>query len=124
MDSHALEPFVSELLELRRSRLVTLPVKSRVAQFAEGLLELLYPHFSDEVFYSGEEIEGQLRLLRRDLQTTLQPLRGQMPCSAEEVAERFFAAVPGIYRKLCLDAEAIHRGEKIARLRETRRASR
>ncbi len=114
MDRHAREPFVSELLELRRARLVTLPVKSRVAQFAEGLLELLYPHFSDEVYYSGDEIEGQLLLLRRDLQTTLGPLRGQMPCSVEEVAERFFAAVPLIYRELCLDADAIHRGDPAA----------
>lgn len=114
MEHYTRDQFVRELLDVRRSRLVNLPVKARVSKFAEDLLELLFPHFSDEVYYSGEDIEGQLRLLRRDLQTTLLPLQGQMKCSVEEVADRFSAAVPMIYRKMCLDAEAIHRGDPAA----------
>ena len=114
MEQYTRDQFVRELLDVRRSRLVNLPVKARVSKFAEDLLELLFPHFSEEVYYSGEDIEGQLRLLRRDLQTTLLPLQGQMKCSVEEVADRFSAAVPMIYRKMCLDAEAIHRGDPAA----------
>lgn len=114
MEHYTRDQFVRDLLDVRRSRLVNLPVKARVSKFAEDLLELLFPHFSDEVYYSGEDIEGQLRLLRRDLQTTLLPLQGQMKCSVEEVADRFSAAVPMIYRKMCLDAEAIHRGDPAA----------
>jgi serine O-acetyltransferase len=114
MEHYTRDQFVRELLDVRRSRLVNLPVKARVSKFAEDLLELLFPHFSEEVYYSGEDIEGQLRLLRRDLQTTLLPLQGQMKCSVEEVADRFSAAVPMIYRKMCLDAEAIHRGDPAA----------
>jgi serine O-acetyltransferase len=114
MEHYTRDQFVRELLDVRRSRLVNLPVKARVSKFAEDLLELLFPHFSEEVYYTGEDIEGQLRLLRRDLQTTLLPLQGQMKCSVEEVADRFSAAVPMIYRKMCLDAEAIHRGDPAA----------
>lgn len=114
MEQYTRDQFVRELLDVRRSRLVNLPVKARVSKFAEDLLELLFPHFSEEVYYTGEDIEGQLRLLRRDLQTTLLPLQGQMKCSVEEVADRFSAAVPMIYRKMCLDAEAIHRGDPAA----------
>jgi serine O-acetyltransferase len=114
MESYTRDQFVRELLELRRSRLLSLPVKSSVARFAEDLLGLLFPHFSDEVYYSGEEIEGQLRLLTRNLHTTLLPLRGQMRCTAEEAAERFSESLPLVYKKMVLDAQAIHRGDPAA----------
>lgn len=114
MTSMTHEQFIKELLTLRTSRLVALPVKAKVATFVEELLQLLFPHFSDEVFYSEDEIEGQLRLLLRDLQTVLQPLEPQLQCSVSQVAERFSEAVPGIYRELLLDAEAILRGDPAA----------
>jgi serine O-acetyltransferase len=66
------------------------------------------------VFYSPDEIAGQFTLLRRNLQTILQPLRTQMHCTVEEVAERFFHAVPSIYGKMWEDAETILRGDPAA----------
>ncbi|MGA9118065.1 MAG: serine acetyltransferase [Bacteroidota bacterium] len=106
------EQFIKELL--RTSHLVTLPVKTKVAGFVEALLQLLFPHFSDEIFYSEEEIEGQFRLLLRDLQSVLQPLEPQLQCQVSEVAERFSRVVPSIYEELLLDAEAILRGDPAA----------
>jgi serine O-acetyltransferase len=108
------EQFIKELLTLRTARLVTLPVKAKVARFVEELLQLLFPHFSDEIFYTEEEIEGQLKLLLRDLQTVLQPLEPQLQCSVAQVAARFSDAVPAIYRELLRDAEAILRGDPAA----------
>lgn len=114
MKQYTHEQFISELLALRSSRQVTLPVKARVARFAEELLELMFPHFSDDTFYSEEEIEGQFRLLLRDLQSTLEPLQRQLACPVQEIAARFAALVPELYSKLLMDAEAILQGDPAA----------
>ena len=114
MQTKADQNFTEELLKFRQSRSLVLPVKARAAQFAENLMGLLFPHFSEEIFYSPDEIAGQFTILRRDLQTILQPLRTQMQCSVEEAAEDFFHAVPEIHRKMCEDAESIHRGDPAA----------
>jgi serine O-acetyltransferase len=114
IDDRTEEQFNEELLKLRQSRSLLLPVKARASQFAEDLLGLLFPHFSEEVFYSPDEIAGQFTLLRRNLQSILQPLRSQMHGTIEEVAERFFSSVPEIYRKMWEDAETIHRGDPAA----------
>ena len=114
MDAKSDFDFNAELLRLRQSRSLVLPGKARASQFAEDLLGLLFPHFSEEVFYSPDEIGGQFTLLRRNLHAILQPLRTQMHCSVEEVAEQFFRTVPEIYRKMWQDAETILRGDPAA----------
>ncbi len=108
------EQFIHELQSLRSARQVSLPVKAKAARFIEELLELMFPHFSDEVYYSEAEIEGQFQILLRDLRTVLQPLERQLQCSGAEIAGQFAGVVPRIYRELLLDAEAIHRGDPAA----------
>ncbi|HTX99370.1 MAG TPA: serine O-acetyltransferase EpsC [Bacteroidota bacterium] len=114
METVSHDQFIRELLNLRTSRLVSLPVKAKAARFIEELLELMFPHFSDEVFYAESQIEGQFQILLRDLRTVLQPLERQLQCSVADVAEQFARVVPTIYRELLLDAEAIHRGDPAA----------
>jgi len=106
--------FAEELLQIRQSRSLTLPVKQSVADFGNELLELLFPHFSDTVYYSAEEIDGELKLLKRNLKRVLQPLQTKMPRSVVETAELFSLTIPGIYRELWKDAEAIHLGDPAA----------
>jgi serine O-acetyltransferase len=106
--------FAETLLERRRSRSLALPVKSKVAKFADDLLKLLFPHFSEDAYSDAAEIDGRLTLLLRDLKIVLQPLASGMPRSVAECAQAFAAAVPSVYDKLCLDAEAIHQGDPAA----------
>ena len=106
--------FAEELLEIRRQKKPVLPVKAHVARFGDAILHALFPHFCDETYYAAEEIEGELRLVRRDLLTALAPLAGSLERPAEEVADRFFAALPGIHARLWRDAEAIHAGDPAA----------
>ncbi len=106
--------FAEELLEIRRQKKPVLPVKAHVAHFGDAILHALFPHFCDETYYAAEEIEGELRLVRRDLLTALAPLAASLPRPAEEVADRFFAALPGIHASLWRDAEAIHAGDPAA----------
>jgi serine O-acetyltransferase len=106
--------FTEELLRIRQSRSVELPVRLEVSQYADSLLQLLFPHFSDEIYYSAAEIEGELRLLKRNLRSLLMPLRPKMPESVEVTADTFFDRIPEIHSNLWRDAEAIYRGDPAA----------
>jgi len=106
--------FTKELLRIRKQRATILPVKQEVAHFGDEILGVLFPHFSDEDYFSAEEIEGELQLLKRDLCKVLSPLGNTMSASAESVAESFFSRLPEIHRLLWLDAEAIHAGDPAA----------
>jgi len=108
------EDFAEELLSIRKSRSLTLPVKAAVAGFADELLRLLFPHFSDETYYSAEEIEGEFQLVKRNLKEILLPLQSKMEASVAETADRFARTIPEIHRRLWLDAEAIHSGDPAA----------
>jgi serine O-acetyltransferase len=106
--------FAGELLAMRQSRALFLPVKSKVSQFADDLLRLLFPHFSEEKYSSEEELEAQCGILRRNLAIVLQPMKTRMPKSVEVTTEIFFTKIPGIYRQLLQDAEGILRGDPAA----------
>jgi serine O-acetyltransferase len=106
--------FADELLNSRQKRSFCLPVKHDVSAFADSLLQLLFPHFSDTTFFSADEIEGALKVLKRDLRSALRPLEPQMPHSVEETSSRFFAQAATIYHVLCEDAQAIYDGDPAA----------
>ena len=106
--------FTEELLRIRQSRSVELPVRLEVSQFADSILQLLFPHFSDAIYYSAAEIEGELRLLKRNLRSLLMPLRPKMPESVETTADTFFDRIPEIHNNLWRDAEAIYQGDPAA----------
>lgn len=106
--------FSEELLRIRKQRSTVLPVKQDVARFGEAVLGMLFPHFSDEDYFTSDEIDGQLRLLRRDLTKVLAPLAGQLSTGVKDITESFFTRLPEIHRLLWLDAEAINAGDPAA----------
>ena len=113
-EPHISRQFTEELLRLRRSRLLELPVTAEVSRFADELMQISFPHFSDAVYYSPDEIEGALRLLNRNLKNVLRPLQSKMPLSVEETSERFFRNLPALHASLWLDAESIYQGDPAA----------
>jgi serine O-acetyltransferase len=66
------------------------------------------------VYYAAEEIDGELKLLKRNLKSVLQPLHAGMPRGVDETAELFTDRIPQVYRDLRLDAESIYRGDPAA----------
>jgi len=104
--------FAEEVFRVRREHFSAFPSRQSIHKFVDDLVELLFPHLSSEFeFYAADEIDGRLALLRRDLKRLLKPQEKKMPRSADEVAARFFAAMPEIYRKLWMDARAIDQGD-------------
>lgn len=106
--------FSEELLTLRRSRAPVLPSQARVSQFANELLEILFPHFSEEVYYTPEEIEAQFHLLFRNLRSALQPVASGMAHSIADTVALFSRRIPDVARQLWRDAEAIYQGDPAA----------
>ena len=107
--------FAEEVFRVRQAHKAVFPSRRRIHQFVDELEELLFPHISSEAeYYAPAEIDGQLAVLARDLKRLLRPQQANMPRSVEEVTERFFAALPEIYRKIWMDARAIDEGDPAA----------
>lgn len=104
--------FAQEILKNRHKRDAVFPSKQQVHAFALDLVELLFPHFSGEyTYFNAVEIDGQLKLLERDLKKILLPLKSNLAKPVDVIARTFFDKLPEIYHKLWRDAEAIHQGD-------------
>ena len=85
------------------------------ARFADDLLKLLFPHLSDDNPGSADDIHNALQRILRDLADVLTPLAPSMTRPVSEDVQAFADALPGVYDKLWLDAEAIYDGDPAAR---------
>ena len=104
--------FVEEVFRIRQAHASVFPARQRIHRFVDNLLELLFPHLSGESeYFSAREIEGSLAVLGRDLKKLLRAQESNMSRGVDEVADEFFGSLPEIYRKLWLDAQAIHEGD-------------
>ncbi|MCX6150643.1 MAG: serine acetyltransferase [Ignavibacteriales bacterium] len=111
--NHA-ESFSEKLFKLRQPRTFIMPEKSDVQSFAEEFLQILFPHFGKKDYFSPQEIEAELILLKKNLLHILKPLQELIPIPVEDVAETFCIKSAGIHDKLILDAEAILKGDPAA----------
>lgn len=111
-DDHERDHAFAAELAASRHEVSGLPLKRRVAGFADDLLGLLFPQLSEEADATAEEIQARLSLIRRDLRDLVRGL--EEPARAEEVARAFAIALPDIYERIRLDADAIVAGDPAA----------
>jgi serine O-acetyltransferase len=112
MNGHEREHAFAEDLAAGRRHPGGLPLHRNVAGFVDGLLGLLFPQLSEEGDATADEIGARIALLRRDLRDLLRPL--EEPGRAEEVAAGFTEALPDLYDRIRLDADAIVAGDPAA----------
>lgn len=108
-----LNGFASELLKIRKSHQRTLPVKNETQKFVDDLLQILFPHFTEHVYFSPEEIESKLHLLRRNLKNILISINLEST-KIDMVSSEFIKRIPAINRHLWNDADAIYKGDPAA----------
>ncbi|MFH1527963.1 MAG: serine O-acetyltransferase EpsC [Bacteroidota bacterium] len=113
MDNLKLGAFASELLKIRKSHIRISPIKNETHNFINDLLQLLFPHFTEHIYYSPVEIGSKLHLLRRNLKNILLALNIE-EAKADGVATSFINKIPDVNKKLWLDAEAIFKGDPAA----------
>ena len=112
MNGHEREHAFAEELALARRHTGGLPLRRSVSGFVDGLLGLLFPQLSEEGGATADEIGARLALIRRDLRDLLRPI--EEPARAEEVAIAFTDALPDLYARIRLDADAIVAGDPAA----------
>jgi serine O-acetyltransferase len=88
--------------------------KTRVADWARALLDILFPQAAECTFGSAGEVRDALDALAAEMRSLLRPLETEMADSPAEVGEAFFAALPEIHRQLEIDAAAIEQGDPAA----------
>lgn len=106
------DSFADDVLAVRQAHSPVLPDRSRVPQFVEDLVELLFPQIAGgHVYATRDDIQHKLDLLAADLAQILAPQRDRIPGGAAVAVRHFFASLPSTYATLWLDARAIHEGD-------------
>lgn len=104
--------FAKELLKIRHSHTTIFPSTQNVKNFTDDLIELLFPHYCGEYeYFAASEIQGKFDLLQRDLRKILKLQQPSQSKRIDEVTKTFFNQIPDIFRKLSMDAVAIHEGD-------------
>lgn len=111
-DEHRGEGGFAARLAADRAERSRLPLKRDAAAFSDAILGLLFPQLTDEPAGTPEEIDARLRLLELDLRALLGPVTPPDRCA--EVAQTFVAALPTLYERIVLDAQAILAGDPAA----------
>ncbi|MBU1299015.1 MAG: serine acetyltransferase [Bacteroidetes bacterium] len=109
-----IKALVRTLIKNRKTRTFHFPIKTEAQRFVDELLEFLFPHFSEKVYFTPEEVEAKLILLQRNLKSILKPLLIASKLSFEKITKRFFSQLPDIHTKLWKDARAIEAGDPAA----------
>jgi serine O-acetyltransferase len=102
------------LMQKRESRTYLLPVKTEAHRFVDEIIKFLFPYFSEKTYFTSEEVQAKLILLKRDLKNILKSLRLPSKQSSKQIADKFFARLPDIHNKLWSDAKAIEAGDPAA----------
>lgn len=113
-NEYCLSDFSVDLLKSREIYQSKKPIKSSAQSFINDLLQLLFPHFSENLYYNSNEIESKIYLLRRNLNMILTSLNGDIKGSTEEYSNNFIAKIPLIHQNLYKDAQAIYDGDPAA----------
>ena len=109
----SLDSFAKQLLEKRKGFSSPFSVKTETQRFINDILQLLFPHFTEHVYYSPEEIKSKIILLSRNLKNILNSLNNE-DLDVNFITEQFILKIPAINKKLWKDAEAIYEGDPAA----------
>lgn len=103
-----------ELLEIRKKHKTIKPIKLVAQNFINELMQLLFPHFTEDIYYMPEDVESKLILLKRNFKSLLFSLNNNSPENIDQTAEDFFANIFSINKSLWEDANAICEGDPAA----------
>ncbi|MBK9529211.1 MAG: hypothetical protein IPO41_13070 [Acidobacteria bacterium] len=59
------------LIELRKEHKAIKPIKVEAQKFINDLMQLLFPHFTSDIYYTENDIKSKLILLKRNLKSLL-----------------------------------------------------
>ncbi|PKL81591.1 MAG: serine acetyltransferase [Ignavibacteriae bacterium HGW-Ignavibacteriae-3] len=89
-------------------------LKTESIDYLKELVNLFFPHFSNKVYYSPEDILAKLQLMERNLISLIKQLNSTSVQDPPSLSKEFIKQVPGIYQKLIADADYIFQGDPAA----------
>lgn len=110
----AIADFAQDILNKRQEHFSISSLKQAAIDFLKETIDFLFPHFSDEVYYSTEDVTAKLQLLHRNLSSLIKLLNENMPGETDKTARQFVERLPEAYNRLWADAEAIYEGDPAA----------
>ncbi len=103
-----------ELLVIRKQHKVIKPIKLESQKFINDLMQLLFPHFTKDIYYTAEDVESKIILLKRNFKSLLISLNNKSIDNIEKIADGFFFEIFNINSELWKDAQAICDGDPAA----------
>lgn len=103
-----------ELLQIRKKHKTIKPIKFIAQKFINDLMELLFPHFTEDIYYTPEDVESKVILLKRNFKSLLIALNNNSRENIDQIAEDFFEGIFNINKSLWEDANAICKGDPAA----------
>lgn len=92
----------------------SIPSRTAICKFTEGLLEFLFPQLSEKHYKSSAELEIVADKLFTELKEILLSVENRLEKKPEEIARSFMDMIPDIYLRMMDDAQAIHDGDPAA----------
>ena len=106
--------FAVSLLGKRENHSCNASLKEQSIEFLTEIIELLFPHFSNKIYYTSDDLLAKLQLLERNLISLLRKLGEPGNDKDDSIAEKYIVALPKIHDMLWNDAEAIYKGDPAA----------
>lgn len=114
MTNPELTEFAQKILDKRENHLCSISLKEESKTFLTGLIEFLFPHFSNETYYTTSDVLARLQLLERNLVQLLNIILESKEKSSNQVAQEFFSQIPETHDLLWADANTIFDGDPAA----------
>jgi len=105
--------FANKLLSKREIHSCTASLKEESISFFNELKDFLFPHFSNKIYYTPEDVLAKLRLLERNLITLLK-IYNKSDEDPALISDSFISRIPAVHDMLWNDAEAIFKGDPAA----------
>jgi len=103
-----------ELFDSRKEHKIMKPIKTSAFNFITELIQLLFPHFSENIFSSPSDIENAILQLKLKLKSILISLNNNSDKNIDEITNQFFSKISEINSKLWNDSFAICEGDPAA----------
>lgn len=91
-----------------------MPSNKRIAEWAKGILYLLFPERNTTGIKSVDELEQAFENYKVELLTILTKTRACSECDNNEITHLFFNKLPKLYQAMLTDAQAIVEGDPAA----------
>lgn len=109
-----MDPKFLDSIIYRQQQQQVVPSNQTIANWAQSLLNLIFPERGPSTNYTQEILKGVFFERKEELQLILRSTKACKPNHDKEMTESFFERLPEVYRKLNTDLQSIIAGDPAA----------